>query len=230
MGRSFADPDKTVPLSTKWLERNFNEPFLQKVVDGGVQNKFLPVPVGNSKKQGEIKWNVSWGDRNKMVKNEFLQGENSSCLFSSLACALAQQVFLDKARQLHLAGINLQGSPGLVALFLDTVKTIFGPWEVKGFQAELNILRNRSGSLTIAILEGSDGSNNPAVTVCQHLLFDSNSEHTLPLQQEVLDWYVSDAKTEVKFVRVLHAWRFVVPPKRKKEKKEMRRSELYSRK
>ena len=126
-------------LSPKWLARNFNEPFLQKGLDGEVRNKFLPVPVGNTKKHGEIKWNVSWGDRNKMVKNEFLQGENSSCLFSSLACAIAHLGFLDKARQLHLAGINLQGSPGLVASFLDTVKTLFGQWEVKRFQAESEV-------------------------------------------------------------------------------------------
>ena len=59
----------------------------------------------------------------KFPENPCMQGKLSTCMFSSLACAIQDCPFPQVAEQVYLAGIKSEGAPMLVSILLKTMES-----------------------------------------------------------------------------------------------------------
>ena len=59
--------------------------------------------------------------------------------------------------------------------------------------------------LFFVVLEGSDGSTNHSITVCNSYIFDANISHALKYSKEALDWCCSAPGFSTHFARFYRA-------------------------
>ena len=150
--------------------------------------------------------------------NSFLQGELSTCMFSSLACAVHGSPCTNVAEQINQAGRENEGAPKLVVILLRTFDSFSPPWTYERMKDDFIILRERNKYPMKAILKGSDGSvQHVVVSAMWGWLYDSNSARALPLRKEVLDCCVSDDSSEETFLKCELAYRFFYPESRKRK-------------
>ena len=154
----------------------------------------------------------------KYPMNQYMQGKLPTCMFSSLACAIHDCPCPEVAQQVYQAGVKNQGAPSLVNILLKTMESFYPKWEIQKMDANFDILRNRSGFLTMAILMGSDGSVHHSVSVKDNYLYDSTCPRAMLLRKEILDWCVSEKNDEghkVTFLKCDVAYRFIWPRPKK---------------
>jgi hypothetical protein len=81
-----------------------------------------------------------------------------------------------------------------------------------------NILTIISQYPAVVALEAEDGGTQHAITVVGRIIFDSNSERSLPLTKESLDYCCSSDQMEGVYKQVYTGYRFVEPEQKKKKR------------
>lgn len=129
------------------------------------------------------------------VATTYLQGDLDSCLRDSLASALASMGFVSEAKELTL-------DASLVGCNLDLVERTASLLQKLFVASHLRLTKLANHACSVAqiaaedstwpillIIQTSDGCHGAhAVTVWNHMIFDSNYQHPLRWSQKALDW------------------------------------------
>lgn len=126
-------------------------------------------------------------------------------------------------------GYTMADQPHSVRLFLATVRLHLGTWNVERLPYDFNLLKEeKQGNAVVAVLVGSDGSNNHAITVSNRNVFDANLSQAYPLCREVLDWCVSAGPLKCKFQCCSVAYRIKQPGKKRQRSRNRKKDEQLS--
>ena len=220
----FKDPaakqrSKKVKLSVEWVEHHFQKTFLDSVKALGKariddpfdklrwmlaprEQRWMMVPLGYNFNSNEINMQHLRID----IPILFPQGDVKSCLFSSLACALAHMGHR-KIADFVVAKMGPLIEVDAMSQWEGLVKTLQEIKEPKIYVAKFNFKRGKkrlakhkldikqltsehANSLDVhaVALVGTDGSESHAVAAVDGLIFDSSAKHAMTLTQASLDW------------------------------------------
>jgi hypothetical protein len=135
----------------------------------------------------------------------FYQGDEASCVITSLANAL--MYINDRKAAFHLIKQKhrcLETTRRLQFVSAELGKMGYRVTKIRNF----DILGNTSKWPTVCGLTGSDGGRGHAVSVCGKLLFDGNVSHAMALTKENLNWCCEAPDVQVEYVKVHLAYRF----------------------
>lgn len=198
--------DKRVEVETSWVEKNFDEVFVEhaKAIATEVAT-YLQVVVGaeNSDLQERITEVI---DNNPLVK--YRQKGINACAFASLSSAMYYLGFRKEAERLHYHQQR----------FFDPKSELFGrnasrifPWIKETIKKDKEFFHHfhklyegrninkkeknydllntpvRNDEIRWIVLWAADGSKNHAVAVVNNWIFDSNCTNALTLNQDNLD-------------------------------------------
>ena len=212
---------QTVDLSEKEVRDSFGDIYVDSLKEHCRSKRFVPVFVG-APRDDSLPWKDSWGDMGRFPLNEFPQGKQPTCLYSSFACYLSSIGMSTTAQSIVDCGLANLGRCNTIRIFVSAVTKYLPKWKIRRLPDDFDILRDRSSSPTVALLVGDDGSCNHAITVCHGLLFDSNLERAYPLQKGVVDWCVSSWEIPCEFLHCSVAYRLERPGSRNKRRKKLR--------
>jgi hypothetical protein len=159
-----------------------------------------------------------------------MQGENDSCVFSSLASAFHQTGIPDlllTANCLQHKSHHLSGGTNCLRAAMEImdekVKWLQPKRMKKTFQWETDI---NEYMFVVGVMMDSTGSCQHAVTIFRNWIYDSNEPFALPLSKESLDcctWTVKDGAVQEAsfFVSFLKGWIFQENESKKKKVLDM---------
>jgi hypothetical protein len=137
--------------------------------------------------------------------NIFYQGDEASCVITSLANAL--MYINDRKAAFHLIKQKhrcLETTRRLQFVSAELGKMGYRVTKMIYF----DVLSNTSKWPTVCGLTGSDGGRGHAVSVCGKVLFDGNVSHAMALTKENLNWCCAAPDVQVEYVMVHLAYRF----------------------
>jgi len=135
----------------------------------------------------------------------FYQGDEASCVITSLANALMyindRKAAFYLIKQKHRC---LETTRRLQFVSAELGKMGYRVTKIINF----DVLSNTSKWPTVCGLTGSDGGRGHAVSVCGKVLFDGNVSHAMALTKENLNWCCEAPDVQVEYVTVHLAYRF----------------------
>jgi len=190
-----------------WVQINFHVSYISALRDN--PGKYLMVPAGKARKRMRglpqfenlnlARWNgvvafptiedidIQWPS----VK--YQQGKKETCMFDSMASALAYLGMRRTAAMLRAQSNNSIKAGDNSAKFrlMTDVFRKHEPWLASSWTAyrdgKFDPINNRSRLPTLVILESMDGACNHAVTLVGDWIFDSNEEKALPISIEAFN-------------------------------------------
>ena len=172
-------------------------------------NKFIPIPPGAPRTVGH---HEMLDERYPLL--QYMQGNESTCLFMSVASAL-HYLHLEKSAKIiaDSAAEYAASAPkgrynwdGLQSLMRKHCKQ-FQPFRLRGTK-NFDILHETSEYPTVVQLEAEDGGIQHAITVVGRLIFDANCQRALPLTMKSLNYCCSSKDKKGKYKRVYFGYRF----------------------
>jgi hypothetical protein len=189
------DQHQIVTLSEKWVKRNFKQywqSFLE-ISENGMQ-KFLDVPLGDII---EVEPTMDISNNPKL---KYLQSNKDICVFASLASFLHYKGYVDEAKDVF----NMK----------EKYSSIFKTKPSKILQSVIQILQNdkafirirqiyqfvkldeqhdifaekiHESEFKIIIIRSDDNHMSHVVCINNEYIFDSNSQHCLPMTKTGID-------------------------------------------
>ncbi len=192
---------QTVPLEREWVQKQFSETYLDAIIKNVKHAKghYVPVPPGCSRRgnlapqetcEPPPSYETTSQDYPVAPVAKYQQGKTETCLFSSTACGLHYYGYINESEELQETGLQYEKKGWLVRPFLDEIHRLIPRCIVRRID-NLNILEDKSPLPTVAILVGSDESNNHAICVVGEFIFDTNCHHALPLSLSLFYIYKS---------------------------------------
>jgi hypothetical protein len=154
------------------------------------RRKWIPVPIGDSSSQNVPPHLIV------NVRVQYQQGEDKTCLLTSLASAFHHVG--QKHTGLVLASIaketeNLPADEQLSAAISavkehDMVYKKYEYWKKTKALSRHDLFRDSNDNPKLIVLRGCDGGVQHAISVVGNVIFDSNRKEGLVLSKESLDW------------------------------------------
>ena len=216
--------DGTITLLNEGVVSQFGQRFVNECKTLA-SRKFVDIPVGSCRSSVMTICPGLRCDNAPPVK--FMQGENDSCVFSSLASAFHQTGIPDLLRTancLQNKSHRLSGGTdclrAAIEIVDENVKWLQPSRMKKSFQWENDI---NEYMFFVGVMMDNTGSCQHAVTIFRNWIYDSNEPFALPLSKESLDcctWTVKDGAVQEAsmFVSFLKGWILQENPSSKKKR------------
>jgi hypothetical protein len=214
---------KVVILQEEFISKNFVKNFIEECEKLG-DNKFVPIPVGSSRKSLMSLFPALKCKTAPQVK--YRQGDNDACVFCSLASAFyctkiptlvtAANVLVMKS---NIFGGGVQSLLKAKQIVEENARWLQPKKLTNNFNWEEDITRNM---FVVGVLKDSGNSQQHAVTIFRNWIFDSNEPFALPLTKKNLDictWEVKDDNVikDSLFVSFCGGWIFYEHEDKKKK-------------
>jgi hypothetical protein len=191
---------KNIELEEEWVEQNFEESFLDLVKEKSRedQRKFVRVPIGKAKPTSSPPCNFA------NPKIQYLQNNQDTCVFSSIASAIYGMGFNELAFQIsefQKEFIKTQYDDDKYVRVMGILNRKIATFRCNQYNRMYQIRKIKyppgfdllsSGKLNPAtlyhvVLRGIDGTANHCICVYNNFIFDGNYTHAWLLSQESLD-------------------------------------------
>jgi hypothetical protein len=219
--------DGTVTNLNEGVVSQFGERFVNECKTLA-SRQFVDIPVGSCRSSVmEIFPGFKCGNAPPV---KFMQGENDSCVFSSLASAFHQTGIPDLIKAANCLQCKSHGLTGgtdclraAMEIVDEKVEWLQPKRMKKTFQWETDI---DEYMFFVGVMMDSTGSCQHAVTIFRNWIYDSNEPFALPLSKESLDcctWTVKDGAVQEAslFVSFVKGWIFQETASKKKKVLDM---------
>jgi hypothetical protein len=194
--KAWLDDGKVMSIAEEVVTAQFGSRFVEECKTLGTK-KFVPIPVGSCRSSAMVLFPQLRKDNAPTVK--FMQGNEDSCVFSSLASAFHQTALPDLVRVANLLHTKSHNHSGGISS-IHTVMTIVAE-QVKWLQPKrLPRKFNWENDINdymfvVGVIKDSTSSCQHAITIFRKWIYDSNEPFAMPLSKECLDcctWDIQD--------------------------------------
>jgi hypothetical protein len=210
-------------VNEDFVSNNFGEKFIEECKRLG-DKRYVPIPVGSCR--SSVLSLVPKLQCAEAPRVKYKQGDQDTCVFSSLASALYYtgiSRLKDLANDLHQKSTKVSGGINSLVWVKKIVQKRASWLECKkvlpifDWKKDLN-----ENMILVGVIKDSKGSCQHAVSIYRNWVFDSNEEVALPLCQESLDcctWDGKDGEVCVlsQFVKFINGWIFYEKEGKKKK-------------
>jgi hypothetical protein len=207
------------------LEDSVREHFASRFVDECKKlgnKKFVQIPVGSCR--SSVITLIPTLRCQQAPPINFMQGNEDTCVYSSLASAFDKTAIPDLmrvAKILNEKSSKLSGGVNCLRMVKDIVAQNVKWLQPKRLRKTFNWENDMNDYMfVVGVIMDSTNSCQHAVTIFRNWIYDSNEPYALPLRQESLDCCTWDIKDGViheasSFVRFIDGWSFTVLARKK---------------
>lgn len=198
---------RRVELTNDFVQANFALGFLEQVQKLGKakKTKFINIPPGDDRQHESVPDHLQTGPK----INYRQQDDEKTCLIYSFASALHYAGAKQIASEFYQKAKKISEKHNTFDLFARSIQQQSEHLRFKILNKnQFDIFNNGDRDLVVALLKGSDGKEDPCVTIFGKWIFDSNFDKALPLCQEALDICCSLDEFQDTFESVVEARHF----------------------
>jgi hypothetical protein len=191
---------RNVRLESDWVTLNFEQPFIDMVMEKNAKekNRFVKLPVGKGRPQQKRKDLIK-----KTPRIAYPQYGADTCVFSSISSALYYLEFEDVALQIddYKNKLIAEGKIMINENLMATVVRFINSQTTEKFRKRTDIMkieyphnfdvldhcRRKPNILYHVVIRCDDGAENHAICIVHNLIFDGNHSNALPLSMENLN-------------------------------------------